>query len=46
MTDVHIGKLPCMQTAVDSLTRAGISFEVYDNIGSEPTEKRYQISCK
>ncbi|XP_026463976.1 probable hydroxyacid-oxoacid transhydrogenase, mitochondrial [Ctenocephalides felis] len=39
MTDVHIGKLPCMQTAVDSLTRAGISFEVYDNIGSEPTEK-------
>lgn len=40
MTDVRISQLPCMKTTVDSLTKAGVEFEVYDNIGTEPTEER------
>jgi hydroxyacid-oxoacid transhydrogenase len=40
MTDVNIAKLPPLKTSLDSLTREGVKFEVYDKIRVEPTEAR------
>jgi Alcohol dehydrogenase, class IV len=40
MTDPNIAKLPPLKTVVDSLTREGVKFEVYDEVRVEPTEAR------
>jgi hydroxyacid-oxoacid transhydrogenase len=40
MTDTNIAKLPPLKTALDSLTREGVKFEVYDKVRVEPTEAR------
>eukprot|EP00058_Branchiostoma_floridae_P017622 XP_002603111.1 hypothetical protein BRAFLDRAFT_116957 [Branchiostoma floridae] len=40
MTDKTVGKLPPMQIVLEAMTKAGINFEVYDNIRVEPTDSR------
>lgn len=40
MTDPNIAKLPPLKQVVDSLTKEGVKFEVYDEVRVEPTEAR------
>ena len=40
MTDPKIAKLPPLQATVDSLTKAGVRFEVFDKVRVEPTDGR------
>ncbi len=40
ITDVNIVKLPAFKVALDSLTKAGVQFEVYDQTRVEPTDAR------
>ena len=39
ITDKKLAKLPPVQVVLDSLTRNGIQFEVYDDTAVEPTDK-------
>ena len=39
-TDKNVAQLPAMKVAIDSLTKAGVKFEVYDNVRVEPTDTR------
>lgn len=39
-TDKTVAGLPAMKQAVDSLTKAGVNFEVYDDVRVEPTNER------
>lgn len=41
MTDPFLSKLPPVKMAIDALTKENLSFEVYDKVRVEPTEKRY-----
>ncbi|KAE8740190.1 hypothetical protein FOCC_FOCC014310 [Frankliniella occidentalis] len=38
MTDPNIAKLPPLKATVDSLSRAGVQFEVFDKVRVEPTD--------
>ena len=40
-TDKNVARLPAMKVAVDSLTRAGVHFEVYDEVRVEPTDTSF-----
>merc|ERR1719188_632069 len=40
-TDKNVARLPAMKIAVDSLTRAGVNFEVYDDVRVEPTDTSF-----
>lgn len=40
MTDPYLAKLAPVKTTVDSLTKNGVKFEVYENVRVEPTEER------
>jgi hydroxyacid-oxoacid transhydrogenase len=40
MTDPNIAKLPPLKTTLDSLTKEGVKYEVYDKVRVEPTEAR------
>ena len=40
-TDKNVAQLPAMKVAIDSLTKAGVNFEVYDDVRVEPTDTRY-----
>lgn len=33
-----------MQAVLDSLTKNGINFQIYDNVRVEPTDQRYYFS--
>ncbi|KAJ8940138.1 hypothetical protein NQ314_010805 [Rhamnusium bicolor] len=39
MTDPYLAKLAPVKTTIDSLTKNGVKFEVYDNVRVEPTEE-------
>lgn len=40
VTDPNVAALPPMRTVMDSLTKSGVKFEVYDKTRIEPTEER------
>lgn len=40
VTDPNVSVLPPMRTVMDSLTKYGVKFEVYDKTRIEPTEER------
>ena len=40
MTDPHLAKLTPVKTVLDSLTKNGVKFSVYDKCRVEPTDKR------
>ena len=40
MTDANLMKLPVMKAVSESLTKARINFEVFDNVRIEPTDSR------
>lgn len=49
VTDPNMANLPPMKTVMDSLTRAGVEFEVFDEVAVEPTDASMQIAidfCK
>ena len=37
-TDKNVAQLPSVQVALDSLTKAGVNFKVYDDVRVEPTD--------
>ncbi|XP_012154804.1 probable hydroxyacid-oxoacid transhydrogenase, mitochondrial isoform X2 [Ceratitis capitata] len=39
ITDINVAKLPSVRTALDSLSRHGIQYEVYDKTRVEPTDE-------
>lgn len=40
MTDKNLSQLPPVQIVMDSLSKNGISFQVYDDVRVEPTDGR------
>lgn len=40
MTDPYLTKLTPVKTTIDSLTKHGVKFDVFDNVQVEPTEER------
>ena len=42
MTDKNVGQLDAAKVALDALSKAGVPFEVYDNIRVEPTDIRWK----
>ncbi|XP_012274945.1 hydroxyacid-oxoacid transhydrogenase, mitochondrial [Orussus abietinus] len=42
MTDPNLSKLAAMKDAMDSLSKYGVNFEVYDRVRVEPTEESLQ----
>lgn len=40
MTDSNLARLQPVKTTLDSLTKYGVSFQVYDGVRVEPTDKR------
>lgn len=40
VTDPNIAKLPPLQATMDSLSNAGVKFEVFDKVRVEPTDGR------
>lgn len=46
MTDSNLVNLPPVKTAMDSLAKYGIEFEIYDRVRVEPTEQSLQDSIE
>lgn len=44
MTDSNLASLAPVKTAIDSLSKYGIQFEIYDKVRVEPTEQSLQDS--
>ncbi|XP_078664671.1 hydroxyacid-oxoacid transhydrogenase, mitochondrial-like [Branchiostoma floridae x Branchiostoma belcheri] len=44
MTDKTVGSLPPMQIVLEAMTKAGINFEVFDNVRVEPTDSSFQAA--
>ena len=40
LTDKNIAKMPPLSTALESLTSAGVGFEVFENVSIEPDNDR------
>ncbi len=43
-TDKNVAKLPPFKIALDSLTKAGINYEIFDDVRVEPTDGRLMSS--
>lgn len=43
MTDLGLSNLPPVKTTLDSLSKYGIAFELYDRVRVEPTDYRFQF---
>ena len=41
LTDPTVGRLPPVQTVLESLEQSGISFSLYDRVRVEPTEESF-----
>jgi len=41
MTDPYLSSMKPVQQTLDSLTKNGVDFELYDKVRVEPTDKRY-----
>lgn len=46
MTDPNLINLAPVKTAIDSLTKHGVDFEIYDKVRVEPTEQSLQDSIE
>ena len=46
MTDKNVGQLEATQVALDALSKAGVPFQVFDDVRVEPTDKRSTITTK
>ena len=46
MTDAKVLKLASMQTVLDSLTRAGLSYDVYSQVAVEPTDRSLKAAIE
>ncbi|XP_011147035.1 probable hydroxyacid-oxoacid transhydrogenase, mitochondrial [Harpegnathos saltator] len=46
MTDPHLVNLAPVKTAIDSLAKHGVHFEIYDKVRVEPTEQSLQDSIE
>ncbi len=46
MTDKNMVNLPPFKKVVDSLTAAGIKFDVFDDVFVEPTDKSLQVAIE
>ncbi|XP_033011217.1 hydroxyacid-oxoacid transhydrogenase, mitochondrial isoform X1 [Lacerta agilis] len=46
MTDKNLCHLPPMQAVLDSLTKNGINFQIYDNVRVEPTDQSFMDAIK
>ena len=42
ITDANMAKLPPVRTALDSLTKHGVQFDIFDQTRVEPTDKSFQ----
>lgn len=42
ITDPNLVKMSPVQATIDSLSKNGIKFELYDKVRVEPNEKRYK----
>lgn len=40
MTDPNVANLSPMKAVLDSMTKTGINYKVYDKVAVEPTDKR------
>lgn len=45
VTDKTVGQLPSMRMVLDSLTKNGINFSVFDDVRVEPTDQRCVKLC-
>ncbi len=43
VTDSNVVKFPAFQTALESLHKAKVNYEVYDKTRVEPTDERYYL---
>lgn len=41
VTDKTVGQLPSMRMVLDSLTKNGINFSIFDDVRVEPTDQRW-----
>jgi len=41
-TDKNLINLPAMKTTLESLTKAGVNYSVFDNVRIEPTDSRFK----
>lgn len=46
MTDPNLVNLAPVKTAIDSLSKHGVNFEIYDKVRVEPTEESLQDSIE
>lgn len=46
MTDANLLHLPPLRAVADALTKAGVAFEVFSEVGVEPTDESLQVAIK
>ena len=45
VTDPNVAKLPPLAAALDSLSEAGVTYSVFEDISIEPTNERLVFIC-